>query len=121
MKRFIPTILALAIASPALADGDAELQNVGSCLAFAVVRADLDGKADIPADMLPGLNALKDEFMFRATAAKLQEEEAQKIIVKALVDQNSYKAEHGLAALEGAYGTLCKNIAATLMVKPQQP
>jgi hypothetical protein len=119
MKRFAPIILAMTMASPALADGNAELQNVGSCLAFAFVRADMDGKADIPADKLKGLNALKDEFMFRATAAKLPEEDAQKIIVKALVDQNSYKAEHGLAALENAYGTLCKNIAATLMVKPQ--
>ncbi len=118
MSRILPLFLAMLMATPALAGGDVELQNVGSCLAFAVVRADLDGKKGIPDEMLPGLNALKDEFMFRATASKLSEEEAQKIIVKALVDQNTLKSEKGVQALDDAYGQLCRNIAATLMIKP---
>lgn len=116
---FMGIIFALVASKPALADSGDELKNVGSCLAYAFIRADLDGKKEIPHALLPGLNALKDEFMFRASAANLSEEDAQKLVVQALVDQNAFKAEKGAVALDEEYGTLCQNIAATLMIKSE--
>lgn len=105
--------------SPAWADAKVEMENVGSCLAYAFVRNGFDGKNEIPAEKLPGLNALKDEYMFRSASVGLSEEDAQKFVVNALVQQNSLKAEHGVEALDAQFQVLCTNIASTLMVKPQ--
>jgi hypothetical protein len=118
MKRILLASLALCLATPVLADSRAEMDNVATCLVFGYVRNGLDGKKEIPPDLVPGLAAFWDEFSFRASTNQLSEEDAQKLVVNKLVEMNTFKAEHGVTALEEKYGTLCQNIAGTLKVKP---
>jgi hypothetical protein len=112
-------ILALSsVASPA-----ADLQrmnDLGTCLAFSYVNAGLDGKREVPSDLLPGILALKDEFMFEASVNGLDDNAAQTYVVEQLTEQNRVKELKGPDAVKARYQDLCVGVAGSLMKKKAQ-
>lgn len=114
MKKFLAlAVLVSSLEAPAFATDQQEVDNIGHCLAFAYVRAGLDGEKAIPADLLAGLAFLKDEYEVRAANIGMDEEARQKAIVLALNEKNLIVQEGGMAALDARYKTLCQNIAET--------
>lgn len=111
-------ILLLAVSvclmgSMASANEQQEVENIGHCLAFAYVRAGLDGEKEIPPDLAAGLAFIKDEYEVRAANIGMDEEARQKAIVLSLNDKNLIVQTEGLSALDARYKTLCQNIAET--------
>lgn len=120
MKFGLLFLLAAAVSTPVRADDKAQMNNLGTCLAFAYVRAGLDGQKTIPADLVAGLTALKDEYLFQASVLKLGDDEAQAYVVQALAEQNAVVSHEGVETLERTYGPLCNRIAEALQT-PDNP
>jgi hypothetical protein len=112
-KLITATILGIFATMPVQANDTVLVENIGDCLAFAYVRAGLDGTKEIPADLVAGLSFLRDEFETRAANAGLDEAQRQKIIVLSLQEKNIVVQTEGMDALEARYNTLCQNMALT--------
>lgn len=112
-KLITATIIGVCAALPVNANETALVENIGDCLAFAYVRAGLDGTKEIPSDLVAGLSFLRDEFETRASNAGMDEAERQKIIVLSLQEKNVIVETEGMGALEARYRTLCQNMAIT--------
>ena len=90
------------------------MNDLGTCLAFSYVVNGLDGKVDVPADLLPGILALKDEFMFEASIHGLDDDTAQTYVVEQLIEQNRVRELKGIDEVREKYLELCAGIAESL-------
>lgn len=125
MNKALTVLMAAAIsigtAGASHAAGLKRMQDLGTCLAFSYVANGLDGKADVPADLLPGILAIKDEFMFEASINGLDDNAAQTYVVEQLTEQNRIRELKGLSDVRAKYLDLCTQVAESLASKtPQQ-
>lgn len=111
----------LALSSAAAHAADPQrMHDLGACLAFSYINAELDGKRDVPSDLLPGILALKDEFMFEASINGLDDDAAQTLVVEQLTEQNRIKELKGLDAVRERYKDLCVGVAESLVKNKTQ-
>ena len=114
-------LAALALwSSGASATDQQRLADLGTCLAFSYVNAGLDGQKDVPPDLVPGILAIKAEFMFEASLAGLDDNAAQTVVVEKLTEQNMLAHTKGIAAVKGMYLPLCRQVAQSLEAKDQR-
>lgn len=115
MRTFIlAAVLASAVSVGARAQDQQRMNDLATCLAFSFVRNGLDGVKDVPADLLPGIMAIKDEFLFEASINGLDDNAAQTLIVERLQDQNKLKEMNGLDEVSKRYLPLCRQVGESL-------
>jgi hypothetical protein len=107
----VATAITISSAAMAQAADPKRMQDVGTCLAFSYVNNGLDGKRDVPDELMSGILALKDEFMFEASINGLDDNAAQTYVVEQLTDQNRIKQLKGIEAVREKYLDLCSGIA----------
>lgn len=90
--------------------------DLGLCLAFAYVKADLDGERAVPDAMKPGLSALSSEYMFETSLKGTSADDAHRYVVDQLVQLNQFKTQHGIEMLDTQYTSMCNTIAERLAV-----
>ncbi len=115
MRHMLPAVIAAAIMTSSAATAQAadsqRMQDLGTCLAFSYVNNELDGKKEVPPELLNGILALKDEFMFEASINGLDDNAAQTYVVEQLTEQNRIKELKGIEAVREKYLDLCAGIA----------
>jgi hypothetical protein len=115
MRKAAIAFLAAAISLGAVgmlqAADPKRMQDVGSCLAFSYVNNGLDGQREVPKELLNGILALKDEFMFEASINGLDDNAAQTYVVEQLTEQNRVKELKGIEVVREKYLDLCAGIA----------
>lgn len=117
MRRIIiaAVISAAGLVSTAAVAADRQrMENLGTCLAFAFVNGGLDGKKEVPEELLPGIMALKDEFLFEASINNLDDNTAQTYIVDQLTEQNKIKELKGIGAVRDKHLETCAALADTM-------
>lgn len=119
-RRIILPLMVLLSCQSAHAADQQRMKDLGTCLAFSYVNAGLDGKKDVPEDLLPGIMAIKDEYMFEATVNGLDDNAAQTFVVEQLAEQNRMSQEKGVDTVRAMYRPLCSDVAETLMGRTRQ-
>jgi hypothetical protein len=120
MRQIIAAAVgSVILISSAQAADTARLEDLGACLAFSYVNNNLDGKREVPADLLGGILAIKDEFMFEASMNGLDDNKAQTLVVEQLTEQNRIKELKGIEAVREKYLDLCISVADSLASKGQ--
>lgn len=107
----VTAAIMISSATMAAAADPRRMQDVGTCLAFSYVNNGLDGKRAVPDELLNGIVALKDEFMFEASINGLDDNAAQTYVVEQLTEQNRIKQLKGVEAVREKYLDLCAGIA----------
>jgi hypothetical protein len=107
----VATAIMISSAAMAQAADTKRMQDVGTCLAFSYVNNGLDGKREVPKELLNGILALKDEFMFEASINGLDDNAAQTYVVEQLTEQNRVKELKGIEVVREKYLDLCAGIA----------
>lgn len=124
MKKAIIAVMTAVISAGAVGTAHASdlkrMHDLGTCLAFSYVANDLDGKLDVPKDLLPGILAIKDEFMFEASINSLDDNAAQTYVVEQLTEQNKIRELKGIEAVREKYLDLCTEVAESLVSKTEQ-
>ncbi|NTF17916.1 hypothetical protein G6L37_05835 [Agrobacterium rubi] len=124
MNKAVAALMAVAIsATTAVSVSAADLtrmHDLGTCLAFSYVANGLDGKLEVPAELLPGIMAIKDEFMFEASINGLDDNAAQTYVVDQLTEQNRIKELKGIEAVREKHVELCTRVAESLAAKSGQ-
>lgn len=119
MRKLIAAAVAFsAVASTAHSD-DRRLDDLATCLAFAYVRNGLDGVKDVPVELVPGIMAIKEEFLFEASVSGLDDNAAQTMVVERLQEQNRLKEVNGADDVTTRYLPLCRQVAESLAPAPQ--
>lgn len=115
MRKLILAAAAVAaIASSADAADHKRMDDLAACLAFSFVKNGLDGVKEVPADLLPGIMAIKEEFLFEASVNGLDDNAAQTLVVEQLQEQNKLKEINGLEDVTAKYLPLCRAVGESL-------
>jgi hypothetical protein len=107
-------------ASSAQASGAKRLDDLATCLAFAFVKNDLDGVKEVPSELVPGIMAIKDEFLFEASVSSLDDNSAQTLVVERLLEMNKIKQASGIEEVSTRYLPLCREVGESL-AEPENP
>jgi hypothetical protein len=119
MRKIILAAVGLAaIASGVQAADRQRMDDLATCLAFSFVKNGLDGVKDVPADLIPGILVIKDEFLFEASVNGLDDNAAQTLVVERLQEQNKIKEISGLNEVVSRYLPLCRSVGESLS-RPQ--
>jgi hypothetical protein len=115
MRKLILAAAAMAaIASGVQAADRQRMDDLARCLAFSFVKNGLDGVKDVPADLVPGIMAIKNEFLFEASVNGLDDNAAQTLVVERLQEQNKIKEINGLQEVVSRYLPLCRKVGESL-------
>lgn len=106
---------AALVSTTAMAADRQRMEDLGKCLSFSFVNGGLDGMKEVPSDLLPGIMALKDEFLFEASINSLDDNAAQTYIVDQLTEQNKIKELKGIEAVRAEYLDLCTRVAESMI------
>jgi hypothetical protein len=103
--------VAFTAVTGAQAEDKGRMDELGACLAFSYIANGLDGRKDVPEELLPGILALKDEFMFEASINGLDDNAAHTLVVEHLAEQNRVRELKGMASVRERYLPLCSRVA----------
>jgi hypothetical protein len=120
LKYTLAALVALAPAAVKAEDGDRYL-NLAKCMAYATVKADLDGKKAVPPEYSIAIATVGKEYMMEASFLGFDDNMAQTVVVNELMRMNRIKTEKGIGAVKAEVGDMCSRIATELTPKPDDP